>query len=149
MIAAVSKQEDDQMMIRSLFLAVFALILGALSVTGPAVAGDLYNHNGSLVELEWMEGDGMVIRYVQPRSGLPASVRRGTVLFSGASPADGSIYGVAYIFSRKCGRVGYEVKGRFVGDNFWIDGPAPVRNSNCRVIRHEMNRNSRLDFQAR
>ncbi len=129
----------------------FAMLMSAavLAAMTQAHADGFYNHNGSLVELEWLEGDGMVVTYVRPRNGLPSSVRRGTVLFEGASPANGSIYGTAYVFSNNCGAVGYRVEGRFSGDDFWIDGPAPVRNANCRVVRYEMNHNSRLDFHAR
>lgn len=134
-------------MIRSfLFTAFLVMSMAGIS---PTIAGEIYNHNGSLVEVEWLDGDGMIITYLEPRSGLPSSVRRGTILFEGAATADDTIYGTAYIFSSKCGRIGYEVNGQFNGETFYIDGPAPVRNDNCRVVRYEMNRNSRLDFSIR
>lgn len=125
-------------------------LLGILAVmvilAGTATAhAEQFMHNGSVMELEWDdEGDGMTVRYVRPRAGLP--VRRGTILFEGSSPADGSIYGVAFIFSSTCGPIGYEVRGRFTANGFVLRGDAPVRNDRCRVVRYERNQNSRLEF---
>ncbi len=134
-------------MIRSLLVAMLATLLVVCTATF-AHAGDRYNHNGSIVELIWTEGDGMVVKYVQPKDSIP--VTKGTVLFHGASPANGSIYGEAYLFSSVCGRIGYEVTGWFdENGNFSLEGKAPVRNDNCRVVRNEWNSNSKLRFTAR
>ena len=131
---------------RSLAMITAALAMYVLAAA-PAAAEQFW-HNGSLVELEWgNEGDGMMVYYVRPRSGLP--VGPGELLFHGASPADGSIYGTAYIFSSKCGGAGYEVRGRFSGNNFTLRGEAPVRDNRCRVVRYEWNNNSTLRFTAR
>lgn len=132
-------------MVRSLLIAVFTMMISAV----PSAAQEIYNHNGSLVKVTWLDGDGMMITYVQPRSGLPSSVGPGTLLFEGSATADDTIYGTAYIFSSKCGSVGYSVEGQFNGESFWIDGAAPVRDGNCRILRYEMNQNSRLDFNIR
>ena len=130
-------------MIRSLIVA----ILCVFTLSGIAYAdSDLYRHNDSTVELIWGEGDGVEIRYVNPRSGLP--VQRGTKLFEGAITADGTIYGIAYVFSSKCGPIGYEVNGNSEGDNFVLRGAAPVRNSKCRVTHYDENENATLYFRA-
>lgn len=124
-----------------------AAILSVLLLASVAEAGEYFNHNGSTMRMVWGEGDGFEIRYAQPRSGLPVS--RGTVLFEGASPANGSIYGTAYIFSSKCGRIGYDVTGKFRNNgDFYLQGEAPVRNTRCRVVRYEWNSNSLLDFRS-
>lgn len=137
-------------MIRSLVLAAVAVLL----TISAAVAGDVwyYDHNGSVVALEWDDdgGDGFTIYYVDPKPGLPNYVGYGTVLFEGASPANGSIYGTAHSFSSKCGTSNYEVNGHFIGEgrDIYLAGPAPILNEKtCRDIRLSMDsRNARLRF---
>lgn len=123
----------ESKLIRSLCLAAAMTLMSASVV----LAEDwYYNHNGSTVKLVWDEdgGDGFTVYYHNPKPGLPDYVRRGTVLFHGASPADGSLYGTAHVFSSKCGTGEYEVSGRFDDEDndFTVSGPAPVLNqSTC------------------
>ena len=127
------------MKIRSLILAAALCFCGVT-----AASAQVYDHNGSTVVATWGEGDDLTVTYVRPRPGLP--VTSGTVLFEGASPANGSIYGTAYVFSSACGSASYRVQGRFTGNNFTLRGEAPVRDENCRIVRYDENANSTLVF---
>lgn len=118
-------------MIRSLLLAATIILLSA----GVVSAQDAYyDHNGSLMGLEWDDegGDGFVVYYINPKASMRGVVEPGTVLFHGVSPANGSIYGHATVFSSKCGPSEYEVSGWFVdgSDDFNLEGAAPVLNTN-------------------
>ena len=120
--------------------------VGLVLITSSALA-ELFMHNRSVVDLRWgNEGDGFEIRYVDPRSGLP--VAPGTLLFHGAWTAGGYIYGTAYVFSSSCGPAGYRVTGYATGNDFYLEGAAPIRDANCRVVRYEWNGNAYLYFSA-
>lgn len=134
-------------MLRSLMICLAILVVHS----GIANAQDVqrYRHNGSTVELIWTydgdETEKLVIKYLKPRKGLPA--RSGDVLFVGYFHFD-FFDGEAYVFSSKCGKLGYRVYGNFTGGgNILLKGDAPVRNSNCKVIRYENNANATLFFE--
>jgi hypothetical protein len=109
------------------------LIVGLLLCVAPAYAQSFFwNHNGSMVELV---SDGAIreFHYWQPRPGLPVTM--GTVLFRGT--ANGNRYsGTAYVFSRVCGAIGYNVSGTVAVDqkSITLYGKAPFVNSNCNVL---------------
>ena len=62
-------------------------------------------------------------------------VRKGDVLFEGVR--DGEIYsGTAYIFTRRCGKVGYDVLGTVRNNETQIvmRGNAPRFNASCKKV---------------
>lgn len=94
-----------------------------------------WNHNGSLMALS-AQGDSRVFYYEQPRQLMEnAGVNRGTLLFKGRFSGQ-SYAGQAYLFSRKCGPIAYEVKGKVSSDFTRVEltGERPVRDENCRKI---------------
>ena len=99
------------------------------------VGGSLWNHNGSTVKLT-ANGARRQFAYEHPRSGMrKRGVRRGDVLFEGSR--DGEIYsGTAYIFTRRCGKVGYDVLGTVRNNDTEIvmRGNAPRFNASCRPV---------------
>ena len=103
---------------------------------GPAMAdpASIWTHNGSTVAL-YASGNSREFRYDNPRQGIRnEGVGQGTVLFRGIR--DGSSYsGTAYVFSSRCGALGYQVAGQLSGDERQIElfGSAPTRLDNsCR-----------------
>ncbi|ODA66468.1 hypothetical protein A7A08_02591 [Methyloligella halotolerans] len=121
--------------------------LGAIALWGWAVSGaaaygsdcarDLYDHNGSTMEIEFCDGGSVVIEYVEPRPGLKsAGVRSGTVLFRGSQAGDGKVSGEATIFDKTCGPLAYPVAGEAEGDVLVLKGAAPIRGQNCKVARY-------------
>jgi hypothetical protein len=105
----------------------FALVL----VAGQANAANVWRHNGSVLRLE---ADGPVRKfyYMTPSPGLPASA--GALLFEGTK--SGNTYsGTAYVFSTKCGSVGYPVTGTVSEDqrSIAMTGDAPQRDANCKT----------------
>ena len=101
----------------------------------PASADALWTHNGSTVRL-LSDGSNLVVEYVQPRSQLRAAgVEAGTVLFRGKVAGEKAYSGTAFRFSRRCGPIGYFVKGTLVKDkNLILRGRLPKRNQNCTVV---------------
>src|SRR5262245_45534398 len=110
--------------------AVLALVVLLTGTT--AQAASLWDHNGSVVVLE-ANGAARKFLYRSPRPGLP--VASGTLLFSGKK--DGNSYsGTAYVFSRKCGPLGYAVSGPVSDDQRTVTmyGKAPRVDSSCNVV---------------
>ncbi|MFD0986922.1 hypothetical protein [Methyloligella solikamskensis] len=117
--------------------ALWGWSLGAGGALASDCARDLYDHNGSLMEIEFCDGGSVVIEYVEPRPGLQkAGVESGTVLFKGSQAGDGKVSGKATIFDRKCGALTYPVAGEAVGDALILNGAAPVRGADCKVKRY-------------
>lgn len=99
------------------------------------VGGSIWYHNGSTVKLT-ANGSQRQIAYERPRQGMrQRGARKGDVLFEGVR--DGEIYsGTAYIFTKRCGKVGYDVLGVVKKNDTEIvmRGNAPRMNSSCRKI---------------
>jgi hypothetical protein len=112
--------------------AVIALAIVLFATAGHA--GNLWDHNGSVVSLE-ANGATRKFYYRTPRPGLPAT--SGALLFSGRKEGD-RYSGTAYVFSPKCGARGYPVSGPVAGDQRTVTlyGQAPHVDSNCRVTSH-------------
>ncbi|MGF1622566.1 MAG: hypothetical protein ACFCUR_18385 [Rhodomicrobiaceae bacterium] len=95
----------------------------------------LWMHNGSLVALA-AEGAKRQIVYEQARAGIRAyGAERGTLLFEGTARGP-SYSGTAYIFTRDCGPLPYDVRG--VASNasrrITLRGQAPSRvGENCQI----------------
>jgi hypothetical protein len=103
-----------------------------LLLCAPAHAASLWDHNGSTVSLE-ASGANRKFFYQAPRPGLP--VAAGTLLFSGTR--NGTRYsGTAYVFSERCGAIGYQVSGSVTADDRSITmyGRAPLKNGSCNVV---------------
>lgn len=98
-------------------------------------AQSYWNHNGSMMYLR-AEGPFREFYYQAPKRGMLAvGARPGTLLFSGR--AMGQRYdGVAYIFSRDCGPLGYRVTGPILDNDsrVLLRGMAPRVNRNCAII---------------
>ena len=113
-------------------ITIFFLIANFLTA---AIAADgqisVWNHNGSIVSLDAF-GNSRLFRYVQPRQGLPA--QPGDSVFEG-SRAGSRYNGTAYMFSDRCGKLGYAVSGQVSSDQRQVvmSGMAPRRSSNCQV----------------
>jgi hypothetical protein len=92
-----------------------------------------WDHNGSLMALS-ANGDSRVFYYETPREPIAkAGVTKGTLLFKGRF-AGRRYTGQAYLFSRKCGPIAYEVSGQVSADFRRVEliGQRPVRDKNCR-----------------
>lgn len=110
------------------------ILLFGISTTAQA---NNWEYNGSTFRLQ-STGSNRTFRYETPRQGLP--VAPGTVLFNGYK--QGNFYsGTAYVFSAKCGAIGYPVNGPISPDqrSVTLEGNAPVRDENCRIVRREAN----------
>jgi hypothetical protein len=121
-------------------------ILPLLAVSAPAGAQSLWQHNGSILQLK-AKGEERSFVYLEPRSGLrQAGVEQGSVLFKGWEK-NNRYKGTAYLFSRKCGTVGYAVEGRISESSrsLTLTGRAPRRNAKCETIGH---RNDALVFKV-
>jgi hypothetical protein len=135
------------MNINTILLAGAAL----LALVGSASAGVRVLHNGSVMDLHDPQGGGeLVVRYVDPRPGMEsAGARSGDLLVSGRWHG-GTLYATAYVYTR-CGVIPYQVTGGYEegnGDSLVLDGPAPIVNSRCQVVRYEWNGNSHLEFTS-
>ena len=110
---------------------VFALLL----CPAAGHAETQWDHNGSVVTLH-ADGAKRQFNYLTPRAGLP--VTSGTLLFSGQKNGD-SYFGTAYVFSSKCGAIGYSVSGPVAPDqrSVTMSGRKPRRNGSCRVVGYE------------
>jgi hypothetical protein len=121
--------------------AGFATIIGSslllASLAAPVTARSLWEHNGSLVELQ-TDGAEQSLRYFRPRASLrKAGVTNGSVLFIGKKTGN-RFSGRAHLFSRQCGAVAYDVKGSLSEDSrrLTLAGRAPTRNAQCQVVGH-------------
>jgi hypothetical protein len=111
--------------------------LGLQPAAASDCARDLYDHNGSLMEIEFCDGGSVVIEYVEPRPGIAkVGVKSGTLLFKGSQAGGGKVSGEATIFDAKCGPMAYPVAGEAEGDALILKGAAPIRGSDCKVKRY-------------
>jgi hypothetical protein len=115
---------------------LFWSIVSVASTMVSARADSLWNHNGSIMMLN-ANGNLVQFVYVQPKPLMAQQgVERGTVLFSGrrnggGGLSDASYSGTASIFSAKCGRHDFPVKGTDLWDPFpkiRLEGRAPRIN---------------------
>jgi hypothetical protein len=112
--------------------------VGGPFIPGPVprtATGERYwNHNGSSLKLEATNAMRRFV-YIEPREGLKeVGVKQGTLAFQGKRI--GNIYkGTAYVFSQKCGAIGFSVKGLVAKDDrsITMKGYAPYVNSECRI----------------
>lgn len=103
----------------------------------PAQAQDLrsstWSHNDALVELVSV-GNERIFRYLEMyASTVPASP--GDIVFRGRR-IGGTYTGTAYLFSSRCGRIGYRVSGYITNGESRVvmTGRAPRRNAQCQVV---------------
>lgn len=97
--------------------------------------GNLWSHNGSVMRLT-ANGNNRQIVYERPRSGLAErGVEPGEVLFDGQRNGN-SYSGIAYIFTKSCGKAAYSVSGSVQENDTRVvmTGFAPRFNSACRQI---------------
>jgi hypothetical protein len=117
-------------------LAVLVLVCSA-----SAYADSFWDHNGSQMRLT-ASGQARTIIYEVPRSGIVSQgVEPGTVLFEGniSEGGVGDYSGTAYVFSKRCGRLAYEVTGELQNDGTQIAlrGQTPRRDrSTCEVLEY-------------
>ncbi len=117
--------------------ALYACSLGISGLATSAAAESLWEHNGSVMRLR-ADGTSRSFEYVVPRAGLrEVGVVAGAVLFEGSKTGD-QYSGIAYLFSKSCGRIGYPVKGPASKDQrkIKLSGRAPKRNSKCKTAGH-------------
>jgi hypothetical protein len=82
-------------------------------------------HNGSVVNLVRLGEGNVEIRYLEPRRGLPASMK-GRILFKGAEDKQHRFTGLAYTFKGSCPPAGYNVSGAIDGNGeIILSGQAP------------------------
>lgn len=119
------------------YLVFICLMLTALWATeGLAQGGPtLWEHNGSYVVLS-SSGAQRQFRYQAPVAELRQyGVQPGTLLFDGRR--DGNQYsGTAYVFSKVCGGLPYDVAGPVSSDqrNVTMHGKAPIVDASCRIV---------------
>ncbi|KUO63588.1 MAG: hypothetical protein APF80_13490 [Alphaproteobacteria bacterium BRH_c36] len=98
---------------------------------GGCGAGSVWSHNGSEMRLL---SQGSIRRFVyeRPRRGL--SVSPCDVVFVGEKQGENYI-GTAYVFSRRCGPIGYPVSGPVssVGPKVTLYGQSPRRRNDCSI----------------
>ena len=117
----------------ALHWAVITSGVCAAAAQAQALRSSTWSHNDALVELVSL-GNERVFRYLEMyASTVPASP--GDIVFRGRRI--GRTYtGTAYLFSSRCGRVGYRVTGYVTNGESRVvmTGRAPRRNAQCRVI---------------
>jgi hypothetical protein len=94
----------------------------------------VWKHNGSDMTLV-VRGTHYQFIYHTPKSDLlPLGVKQGTLMFDGTREG-GKMVGKAYVFSRSCGQLEYEVTGRAYNRQITLDGPTPqIKDSaTCQV----------------
>ena len=110
-------------------------VQGFQQSTSAPSSGSIWYHNGSTVKLT-ANGTNRRIAYEAPRRGMrKRGARKGDVLFEGVR--DGELYsGTAYIFTKRCGKIGYDVLGAVKKNDTEIvmRGNAPRMDVSCRRI---------------
>jgi len=102
-----------------------------------------WSHDGSGIRIV-AQGRKRQLVYVSPRAALrEAGVRSGDMLFEGRREGDRYI-GKAYSYSRRCGSVAYQVRGRIRNGErlVVVRGRKPVRD--CAIVER---RHVRLEFE--
>lgn len=92
-------------------------------------------HNDSVVNLVRLGEGNVEIRYLEPRRGLPASMK-GRLLFKGAEDKQHRFAGLAYTFKGNCAPAGYNVSGALdENGEIVLSGEAPNWDpKSCRVL---------------
>lgn len=104
----------------------------------PPVVEKNWIHNGSSLKLE-MNGTRRRFLFIQPREGLlEEGVTEGMVAFDGIQNGDW-LEGTAYVFSRRCGPIGFRVSGEAQADTriITLKGPRPYVDAQCRPVKSE------------
>jgi hypothetical protein len=92
---------------------------------------EIWEHNGSLMKLV-KDGSEWTFLYEEPRAGLAEEgVKRGTWLMKLHDNGDGSLNGMARIFTRRCGPFEYRVAGRLYANEVIANGLIPQVNTTC------------------
>jgi len=97
-----------------------------------SASSPLWEHNGSLMRLV-ATGASRKFFYESPRQGLgEVGIEKGSLLFEGTKNGD-NYAGTAYVYSRRCGRIGFAVSGPVAPDqrSVTVYGQAPIRAENC------------------
>ncbi len=125
-----------------LIIQLAIIILGAfcaLSIVrctaGPTENGSQWDHNGSTMTL-LVNGAHSEFIFADPREGLRSEgVKVGATGFSGTSNGD-EYEGTAYVFSKKCGAFGFQMKGTASSDRqrVTMSGQAPYVDAQCRIV---------------
>ncbi len=125
-------------------LACLSLLLLAAP---PALAEDLFDHNGSIMAVDYASG---TIAYKVVKASISKTIAPGAIVFSGSIEKGKFAQGTAYTFRRGCPVAPYAVSGRYDPSlpGFVLTGAAPHRGkTGCAVIRYETdNPNARLVF---
>jgi hypothetical protein len=102
--------------------------------TAPTRTGTKYwNHNGSSFRLEAEKANRRFV-FLEPREGLKeVGVQEGMLAFKGQRRKD-MYEGTAYVYSARCGAIGYSVKGPVSSDDrtVTLQGFAPYVDPNCK-----------------
>jgi len=103
-------------------------------VPPPTPNASIWDHNGSRLRLE-SSGSERRFVYEQPRRGMrDAGAAPGDTVFEGRR--EGRTYtGTAYIFSKACGKVAYQVAGNISQDERQVvlEGQAPSLGADCKT----------------
>lgn len=128
-------------------MRIFAAALAVLAFAGIAMAqesGGRFDHNGSIMEVNWQGEHGFTINYVRPKSGL--GVVRNSILIDGWIGVNGQIEATARVFKSPCNPATYTVTGSFDEQYFELSGKAPAYWDGCTPIGLEWNEHSTLTF---
>lgn len=92
-------------------------------------------HNGSVVSIGHGDGEAVIITYLEPRKGLPRSLK-GQILFRGTESKTHQFVGIAYTFKNGCPAAPYNVSGSLDSNGeLLLSGQAPVRDAkSCAVL---------------
>jgi hypothetical protein len=104
----------------------------AVSSNAGQRAGNLWNHDGSMLRLEAV-GRARRFHYVEPHGGVTA--KSGDILFEGVR--EGPTYsGRAFQFTENCLPLAYRVKGSISADEttLKIAGWKPHRDAQCNIV---------------
>jgi len=113
------------------------VVIGSPTPPAPPVER-LWDHNGSLLKLE-VNGTRRRFLFTQPREGLrEEGVTEGMVAFDGIQNGDW-LEGTAFVFSRRCGAVGFRVNGKAPADTkiITLRGLRPYVDGQCRLVNSE------------
>lgn len=101
------------------------------SLDGRLAKSEIFDHNGSVVELTRSRSGTVEISYRVPKRSL--AIPRGTLLFRG-SEHNGVLSGDAFVFKDGCSPAPYAVSGKRAGIYLFLEGTAPRRGAGCAVI---------------
>jgi hypothetical protein len=112
--------------------------VGSAAPVKPSSSSQTYwNFNDSVMSLA-ADGSSRKFYYSRPRSGLEAvGVKEGTLFFEGTRSGN-SYVGKAYVFSKYCGALAYDVTGTVSADQreVVLSGKTPRRNATCQVLNY-------------